>query len=128
MVVLSALSSVAQADVPSLRIGAPTDARVSSMTLAIDGRAATLTLQLTTRVRDAHEIVLDLDIPHGGAVTGMAMVQGGTRTDAAWLSPGRARDEYAGNVQREIDPALLEQAGDRDHLLLHVFRSRRSRR
>jgi hypothetical protein len=24
-------------------------------------------------------------------------------------------------VQREVDPALLEQAGDRDHLLLHVF-------
>jgi hypothetical protein len=121
VLVLAALSSVAQANVPSLRIGSATDATVSSVALAIDGRIATLTLQLTTLVRDPHEIVLDLDMPHGAAVTGMAMVQGRERTDATWLSPGRARDQYDSTVQREVDPALLEQAGDRDHLLLHVF-------
>jgi hypothetical protein len=119
--VLATLSSVARADVPSLRIGSPTDAKVSSLALAIDGRTATLTLKLTTPVRDAHEITLGLEMPHGAAVTGMAMVQGGERTDATWKSPGLARDRYDGTVQREVDPALLEQAGDRDHLLLHVF-------
>jgi hypothetical protein len=121
IVVLAAMASAAYADVPSLRIGSASDAKVSSVALAIEGRAATLTLTLTTRVRDPHKIALDLEMPHGAAVTGMAMVQGGTRTDATWSSPGRARDQYDDIVHHEVDPALLEQVGDRDHLVLHVF-------
>jgi hypothetical protein len=120
-VVLAGLVSVAHADVPSLRIGGSKDATVSSVKLAIDGRVAILTLQLTTRVRDPHEILVGLEMPHGGAVTGMAMVQGRERTDASWKAPGLAREQYDGVVQREVDPVLLEQAGERDHLLLHVF-------
>ena len=88
---LVALAATAHAGVPKLHIGTPTDATVSDVRLAIDGRTATLTLRLTTARRDAHEITLGLDMPHGGAVTGMAMVQGGTRTDATWLVWRRVR-------------------------------------
>jgi hypothetical protein len=124
--VLVALVSVAHADddVRSLRIGEVDHATVASTRLLIDGRHATLTLTLTSRAREGHEIGLAIDVPHGGAVTAMAMVQGSERTDAVWKAPGIASDAYANIVHHVEDPALLESAGgDRthDHLRLRVF-------
>lgn len=121
---LVALASAAHADGPSLRIGAAMDATVSNVQLAIDGRSAILTLTLTTRVRAAHELTVGLDIPHGGAVIGMAMIQAGVRTDASWKAPGMARDEYDDVVRQVVDPALLESVGgtrQHDQLRLRVF-------
>jgi hypothetical protein len=126
VLVLACLAGTARGDddVRSLRIGDVEDATIADARLAIDGRHATLTLVLKTRAREGHEIGLGIDVPHGGAVTGMAMVQGRERTDATWLSPSRAHDEYTQIVEKVVDPALLEYVGgspSHDHLSLRVY-------
>lgn len=121
---LAALAAPARADVASLRLGAADGALVSDVRLAIDGRVATLRLTIATHHRDAREIVVGIDVPHGGAVTEMAMIEASGRSDATWLSPGRAREEYTRIVDNVADPALLEYAGGtrhHDHLQLSVF-------
>jgi vault protein inter-alpha-trypsin-like protein len=109
---------------PTLAIGHAEGATVARAALAVRGRHATLTLVLTTAVRDRKEVMLPISIPHGAAVTGMAVIEQDHRTVASAQIAEHAYESYESTVNREIDPVLLNHAGGtraQEYLQLNVF-------
>lgn len=108
----------------TLTIGHSDKITITRAALAIDGRHATLTLVLTTAVRERSDVALPISIPHGAAITGLAVVEADHRTIATAQPTEHAYASYLGTVAREIDPVLLayqSSTREQDALQLSVF-------
>lgn len=109
---------------PVLTIGHADAVAITRAALDLHGRHATLTLVLTTRVRERRDISLPISVPHGAAITGLAVVEQDHRTLALAQEPQHAYDLYNATVSREIDPVLLayhSSTREQDTLQLQIF-------
>jgi hypothetical protein len=95
-------------------------AQIERIALDVHGAAVSwLTIELATRQRFCDRARLELDVPAGTRIAGMAVSAGGARS---W-SAARPRREAIAAARRETDASLLEWLGssaDQDHLLLEV--------
>lgn len=99
-------------------------ARLERQDVAVErhGDVAKLTVHDVWRNQtfERQEIRLSFDLPESAAVTGLWLGQTDDRADAfAYIvAPrGAAQEVYESEVQRRVDPALLEQVGPRQYRL-----------
>ena len=107
-----------------LTIGHADAVAITRAALDLHGRHATLTLVLSTSVRQRRDIALPISVPHGAAITGLVVVEQDHRTLAIAEEPQHAYDLYNATVNREIDPVMLayhSSTREQDTLQLQVF-------
>jgi len=109
---------------PVVTIGHADAVAITRAALDLQGRHATLTLVLSTSVRQRRDIALPISVPHGAAITGLVVVEQDHRTLAMVEEPQHAYDLYNSTVSREIDPVMLayhSSTREQDTLQLQVF-------
>lgn len=107
---------------PTWRHEAPLDIRGFSIDVVVEDGFARTTVDQTyfnPRIRQI-EGTYAFPLPHGAALSRLAMYVDGTRMEGAVVERSRGRDIYEGIVERRRDPALLEWMGD-DAFQMRVF-------
>lgn len=107
---------------PTWRREAPLDIRGFTVDVVVEDGFARTTVDQTYFNPRARQIegTYAFPLPHGAALSRLAMYVDGTRMEGAMVERSRGRDIYEGIVERRRDPALLEWMGD-DAFQMRVF-------
>jgi len=104
---------------PVISVGTPTNARLDTSRVAVDGTRVRLTLVLATDEAGIHEASIPI-MPGGARATELAISIDGERVSATAMEAADAHEAFRRVVDWRHDPALLEQTSA-DALRLTVW-------